>query len=162
MNLPGAEVMYTMESTDWVFSNHVIKEGDYYYIGEVNENKEPNGYGFKLRRDKKVIYENYWVSGRSQGKGMIVTDSFVSFGTFKDGEWKGLVIDEFYDGGKFKGLYENGKRYGLGKFLCSNGDTYKGNWKDDNWNGHGIFGWSNGDFLMENYTNYKQDGTGLE
>ena len=52
-----------MESTDRTFSNQVIDEGDDYYIGEVNEDNEPNGYGFRLSKDKSLLWENYWVNG---------------------------------------------------------------------------------------------------
>ena len=50
--LPRADIMFVMESNDWTFNNQVIDDGDCLYIGEVNKNNEPNGYGFILHKDK--------------------------------------------------------------------------------------------------------------
>ena len=62
-SLPIPEICPLMKSSDRTFNNQIIDQGDWYYIGEVNENNKPNGYGFELHKDKDWIYEGYCVNG---------------------------------------------------------------------------------------------------
>ena len=42
-----------------------------------------------------------------------MTDTEVRIGIGFDGHWKGLVVDEFYNGEKLEAIYDNGERNGL-------------------------------------------------
>ena len=83
-----------MESTDWAFNTEVIDLGDFFYIGEVNTNNQPNGYGITLNKSKNKLCECYWVDGKGIYKTLVLTDTMLRIGMCMDGQWEGLVIDQ--------------------------------------------------------------------
>lgn len=97
------------------------------YKGEVNEWKEPHGYG-----------ELYYKNGRIKYKGY-----------FKDGKKNGLGTSYWIFGQKiFRGEWESDKKtkngyhytiHGLRKIITPHGNTFIGSIKDNKWNGYGIF-----------------------
>ena len=61
-----------------------------------------------------------------------MSDTLVSYGMFKDGKRKGLMIEDYFNGNKYEGRYGNGDRLGFGKYAWTDGSSYEGNWKDSN------------------------------
>ena len=138
MSLPKIDVWYVMESHDWAFNNEEIDEGAYFYIGEVDKNNKPNGYGFRYIKDLQTVSLNYRSNGLCYGKGLSLSDTCLSIGIFNDGNWNGPGVDTFVNGSKYEGLWKNGKKDGYGKFLYPDGRTYEGGWENELNNGYGI------------------------
>ena len=85
------------------------------YLGGVNENGEPNGYGSALYRNGD-FYTGYWKNNQKHGEGLF--------------EWE--------NGDKYEGKFKNNKREGQGTYYWRNGDVYKGEWKNNKRHGFGV------------------------
>ena len=51
----------------------------------------------------------------------------------------GYGIQEWPNGSKYEGEWNENKSAGKGKLIHSDGDTYEGEWKNDKANGFGIY-----------------------
>ena len=51
----------------------------------------------------------------------------------------GYGVQEWPDGSKYHGYWENDKANGKGKLYHASGDIYDGEWKDDKANGKGVY-----------------------
>lgn len=47
------------------------------------------------------------------------------------------VVKEYYDGSRYEGFMNGGKRSGKGVYYYRSGDIYAGDWKDDKFHGDG-------------------------
>lgn len=109
------------------------------YIGELNENNNPDGLG-----------GYFWDSGE------------IYLGTWKDGERNGFGT-QFYqkDSKLYEGEYKNGMRYGLGIIYLANNDYYEGEFVDDYYDGQGTYFWANGAKWVGSFREGGPHGRGL-
>ena len=82
-------------------------------------------------------------------------------------EGTGLLDDEperaetdFYNGDKYVGDVQNGKRHGHGVYYYDSGDKYTGNWNMGKQEGHGVYVYANGDRYVGEWFGGKHDGAG--
>jgi hypothetical protein len=64
------------------------------------------------------------------------------------------------DGGKYVGMFKDGKFDGQGTSTSSNGNKYVGEFSDNKLNGQGTFYWSDGDKYVGEYKDNKRNGQG--
>lgn len=97
------------------------------YKGEVNEFKEPDGYGELYYKNGKIKYKGYFKDGKRDGRGV----SYWIFGKkIFEGEWE---LDR---------KTEKGNNYtinGLRKIITPYGNTFIGSLKNNKWDGYGVF-----------------------
>lgn len=89
---------------------------DVKYIGEVNKNEKPDGFGVAIYANGNQ-YEGQWKNGNKDGQGKFV----------------------YHDGELYEGSFVRGKRNGYGVYKWKNGESYTGYWQDDLRSGKGIF-----------------------
>ena len=82
-------------------------------------------------------------------------------------EGTGLLDDEpdraetdFYNGDKYVGDVQNGKRHGHGVYYYDSGDKYTGNWNQGKQEGHGVYVYANGDRYVGEWLAGKHNGSG--
>lgn len=89
---------------------------DVKYIGEVNKNEKPDGFGVAIYANGNQ-YEGQWKNGNKEGQGKFA----------------------YQDGELYEGNFVRGKRNGYGVYKWKNGESYSGYWQDDLRHGKGIF-----------------------
>ena len=75
---------------------------------------------------------------------------------------EGYGIQNWKDGTKYEGSWDNDKANGKGKITHANGDTYQGDWKDDQAHGIGLFISKDGTSYQGEWRNDLQNGKGTE
>jgi len=66
-----------------------------------------------------------------------------------------------YQSGTYVGQWQEGLRYGQGKFTWNNGDTYDGSWFEDKRHGQGIYIWHDGSKYKGHYSHGVRSGYGI-
>ncbi|MBR2296727.1 MAG: hypothetical protein IKA43_04890 [Clostridia bacterium] len=102
---PEDEIEDTLELGE---NERIIRESDFTYIGEVNENNLPEGHGKAIFTDGGY-YEGEWVNGSPCGHGKTVDE-------------EGII----HEGGYFDGLY-----HGYGEITYPDGKVVCGIWDND-------------------------------
>ena len=82
------------EFYDFKQRNHSRFKGNDYYIGQLDESDQKNGFGIKIYGDD-TVYEGYWKAGKRHGRGR---KSYVD-GNIYNGDW---VDDKKHGWGTFK------------------------------------------------------------
>lgn len=73
MNSMRSDTHWTMSNKDRTISedvntNVITLQKGIIYIGEINSEGNPNGYGFKYIDETKKVIESYYENGKSFGK----------------------------------------------------------------------------------------------
>jgi len=66
-----------------------------------------------------------------------------------------------YQSGTYVGQWQDGLRYGQGKFTWNNGDTYNGSWFEDKRHGEGVYIWHDGSKYKGHYSHGVRSGYGI-
>jgi hypothetical protein len=156
----------------------------FFYKGKVNINNVPYGYGVLLRHDGMkaegnwnnyiltgwsrlievdgTLSEGFFIKNKLQGKGIQKTLNGVMYiGTFVNGIKEGEGVEESNEY-KYEGMFQNGKKNGLGRIEYKIlQDVYEGEFLDNNITGNGHYVWSNKDTYQGELLNGKMHGKGL-
>ena len=118
-------------------------ENEDIYVGEVNNNGEPQGQG-KMTYGNGDVYEGAWNDGKKHGQGkMIYEDGNVYDGMWKDGKPNGkgkMTYAKDLFGKIFKeydGMWKDGKRHGEGELIYNDASVYNGAFEDGKPHGEG-------------------------
>jgi len=139
------------------------EEGNYAYSGEWNENLR-HGYG-TMKYPSGNTFEGEWRDDKKNGYGIMIWRDLdeVYTGEWMDDKPHGLGEHIWGDSSAktikkqncniYRGMYEEGRRYGFGTFFYMNGSQYSGQWRDDVKEGPGIFIHPDGRIVAGNYEN---------
>jgi len=143
------------------------KEKSYYsYSGELNENKQPHGYGLGIFKDFK--YCGTWYNGIQNGDGikyctqtnktLVIKYIGVFKGAFLEGNGKIYINNYLY----YEGNFVNNKYNGFGKIYYNNKKIrYAGNFKNNLKDGNGKLYDIKGNLLYDgNFKEDKKNGEG--
>ncbi|MDB2317936.1 hypothetical protein N9V23_04200, partial [Flavobacteriales bacterium] len=121
----------------------IVSENEDIYVGEVNNNGEPQGQG-KMTYGNGDVYEGAWNDGKKHGQGkMIYEDGNVYDGMWKDGKPNGkgkMTYAKDLFGKIFKeydGMWKDGKRHGEGELIYNDASVYNGAFEDGKPHGEG-------------------------
>lgn len=107
------------------------------YEGQMDENKQPHGFGSRYYVDGSV-YRGFWKSGKASGQGLIVTsDGFIYNGQWKNGLYHGYGSLITKDKDFCEGDFRYGELEGIGIEVLNNGDKYHGNFYNSMRHGSG-------------------------
>ncbi len=126
--------------------------GDFIYIGEVNENEIPDGYGMYYYKTLDYLwYLGDCVNGTIEGYGKNFYENGVLFyeGDWKDGFWNGYGL-EYYNTGvlAYEGQFVDNVKNGFGYFYDTSGNLlYKGDWLNGKMHGYGFLYNARGDII---------------
>jgi hypothetical protein len=76
------------------------------YIGQVNHEGIPHGYGIRIKRNV-VIQEGYWNDGQRQGRARVIGNSWYEIREYKD-QIDGMTVRRCKDGSEEVSFYKNG------------------------------------------------------
>ena len=112
------------------------------YIGEIDNNKYPSGYGILYSKRKKC--EGYFTNGNLMGLSRIIYYDGTCYEGIFDGDklkGKATVIkrDENNKKIEYFGDLVNLKKNGKGEEICEGEYKYIGEFEDDKWNGEGEY-----------------------
>ncbi|XP_077462770.1 ankyrin repeat and MYND domain-containing protein 1-like isoform X3 [Stigmatopora argus] len=70
---------------------------------------------------------------------------------------QGFAVQEFLDGSKYEGDFDNGLKHGEGKYTWKNGEVYEGSFYKDYRHGNGMYCWPSGNkFIGKFYLNWRE------
>ena len=95
------------------------------YTGEV-QNGKYHGQGQYYFKTQNAVYRGEFVSGRQHGPGVLSN---------------AVTSEAIYDG-----LWEYGKKTGLGNYFYGSEEYYNGEWKNDEKEGNGFFSFRGGSY----------------
>jgi hypothetical protein len=108
------------------------------YEGQMNEYKQPHGYGTRYYPDGSV-FRGFWKCAQASGNGLIVTsDGFIYNGQWKNGLYHGYGSIRNKDRGYCEGTFKCGELEGIGIEVLTNGDKYHGNFVNSQKHGRGM------------------------
>ena len=104
----------------------LVKRGNLIYCGELNKNKEFQGFGALYDLEKLKFYEGSFLNGKKHGRGRNFVVSGPNFGHVYEGEY---VQDRYCGHGKYRwpdgdiytGWFKDDQRDGLGTLIEANG-----------------------------------------
>ena len=83
-----AEIHSVMPNREWEFLNRVLKYKGGLYYGEVNEDEEPNGYGFIFKDN--YVGEYYKLHGGSYSYGRTIKPAGIEYHGFNNNGFYGF------------------------------------------------------------------------
>ena len=142
----------TDEDLNYIEGQIFYSNSNQTYIGSLNSEGQPNGYGKKIF-ENGTVFEGNWINGelRGQGKKIYADGSSVEGNFISDkvvcGKDSRIV---WSNGASYVGeMDENGGFNGYGKFTFEDGSTYEGSFVDNNRTGFGV-----SDYNGSTYTGY--------
>ena len=142
----------TDEDLNYIEGQIFYSNSNQTYIGSLNNEGQPNGYGKKIF-ENGTVFEGNWINGelRGQGKKIYADGSSVEGNFISDkvvcGKDSRIV---WSNGASYVGeMDENGGFNGYGKFTFEDGSTYEGSFVDNNRTGFGV-----SDYNGSTYTGY--------
>lgn len=130
------------------------------YEGQMNENKQPHGYGTRYYPDGSV-FRGFWKCAQASGNGLIITsDGFIYNGQWKNGMYHGYGSIRNKDRGYCEGTFKCGELEGIGIEVLTNGDKYHGNFVNSQKHGHGKIVFMNGVVFIGQFYEGKIEGMG--
>jgi DNA polymerase-3 subunit epsilon len=117
------------------------------YVGEINEERQSNGFGMLVDENEKYIGE--FNDGRYSGNGRLMFSNGDHYiGEFYDGRYHGNGRLIFSNGGQYTGEFNRGCYHGKGTLIFSNGDQYIGEFHENSYHGKGTLMFSNGNHYI--------------
>ena len=130
-----------------------------YYVGDVNYNDDPHGYGKYVWNDG-TYYEGEWRDGDMHGHGKRTFDDGAYYiGDFVHDECHGRGKYVYDDGTYYEGEWRDGEKHGNGKYT-GDGWSYEGEFRNGDFNGYGTKRYANGNYYVGYFSNDQFHGKG--
>ena len=133
----------------------IIKNSDGVYIGQINSsNGELEGRGVFFWSNG-IKYIGYFSNNEPNGKGFIVdkNNKLIFNGQFINNERNGYGVLRYGNGDSYEGNFSNNKLEGNGEYHFSNGDIWEGAFQNNMKNGIGIMIKKDGGLFLTQYEN---------
>lgn len=124
----------------------IIETSSYTYEGEFRDGKM---HGHGSWKSGASTYEGYFCSDKFHGYGKLVSENTEYQGEFLNGLRSGYgTEDNFDDGSKYIGYWQEGKKHGAGIFIQIDGSYFEGIFSQNNLLGNGLALFANGSYYL--------------
>jgi len=134
----------------------------YRYLGQINEENKPNGYGTAYFPDGRIFCGSF--RNRYSRDGFLFytnpLNGIKSAQQYDEGKSTGYVEMEWPNGNIYKGNYQNGQFTGYGEFYGADGTIYRGEWLNGKYEGTGEYIWPDGSWYKGDWKDGMRCGTG--
>ena len=129
--LKDLSVFFEVQTCERPVFIKLIEEDLSVYEGEMNEERQPDGFGSRHFIDG-TVFRGFWKAGKASGKGIIAcTDGMLYTGLWKKGVFNGYGSLVLPDKTYREGFFTNGEMNGFGVEVLNNGEKYHGNFLND-------------------------------